>query len=191
MRTVGYYTVPGPGDRLVHKIDFSWYANDECCPQFLFFLIRLLSKVFHSHVVKVEPRCSITPLFICRRVDICTSQPAPPSPASSSKTRAPCHAYFHRRIQVPCLTQAIFRARSASIISLLLSPVLVSTSVSYTALPVLYFIDVIVRDRVELIYWARGENSLHNVVRNLFFNARMIPLQSPYLMRLGLGLLRV
>lgn len=163
MRTVGYYTVPGLGDRLVHKIDFSWYTNDECCPQFLSsFIIRLLSKIFHSHVVKVEPRCGSTPLFICRRVDICTSQPAPPSPASSSKTRAPCHAYFHRRIQVPRLTQAISRARSASIISLPLVPVFVSTSVSYTAFPFLYFIDIIVRDRVELIYWARGENNLQN-----------------------------
>lgn len=56
----------------------------------LFFHSPLLPGVLPSHIVRVEPKCSCTPLFICRRWDICTSQPAPPSPASSSKPRAPC-----------------------------------------------------------------------------------------------------
>lgn len=63
--------------------------------------------------------------------------------------------------------------------------------ISYTALHLLYFIACVVEDRVRMIYWARGENNLHSIVRDLFFNATAVPLQSPYLMRLGLGLLRV
>lgn len=63
-------------------------------------------------------------------------------------------------------------------------------SISYTASSIPQIIASIIQSRAECIYWARGENNLHKLSESRSLRCSL-SLRCPYLMRLGLGLLRV